>query len=469
MTCFNLKGDILSDYKTVASRISSIDECPLDLNKIAFGCIDRRICILNASNMKPNIIYLQALMNKIQNNVSALAWHPEKENLLAYGTIEGRVGIYDSSRSHHFPDILPPFSGKEIYSLVWCKLADETGKTKLALFALSADKFVYFYDTKDFSKSEAIPVPIKNPSTVSSNGIWLSIGRQTGEFLICELNEKFTKICEERVFDKYVCCLAWNPLNKNKLAVASAEKDIYIFDCSNIKVGLNLIGVLRGHLSGVTSLKWNHNLENLLCSSSVDGSVRVWDCSKLETISVRKFDCCIITAMFSPTDDNFIISGGQENGVQIYDYRNYHDSVEPATKPSKNHDKGIEWAEPFEKIILKAKRKNRIKREGDVNVEELTECLEEVDLNGLETNVVVSPPKEPKQYLNALTVMHLTTKELQRDCIKSITNLLNGDLEENLTKKLFSNDRNDVQEVLMKECKFFFWREVFWFLIIFLF
>lgn len=412
-------------------------------------------------------------MNKIQNNVSALAWHPEKENLLAFGTLEGRVGIYDTNKNQNVPVIMPPFTGKEIYSLVWCKLTDDSGKTKLALFALSADQFVYFYETKD-KKSQAVSIPIKNPSTISTNGTWLGVGRQNGDFVICELNEKFTRVCEERVFDKYVSCLAWNPLNKNKLAVASAEKDIYIFDCSNpsVTAGLNLIGVLKGHLAGITSLKWNHNLENYLVSSSIDGSVRVWDCSTLESISVRKFDCCIISAMFSPIDDNFIISGGLENGVQIYDFRNFHDVVEAQKKPSRNnHDKGIEWAAPFEKIILKSKRKNRIKKEGEVNVEELTDCLQEIQLNenGSEPNLV-SPPKEPKQYLNSLTVMHLTTKELQRDCIKSITNLLDGDSEaENLTKKLFSSDRNDVQEVLLKECEFFCVFFLILFLIFFVF
>lgn len=427
----------------------------MDLNKIAFGCYDKRICILNASNIKSNVINLRGLFNKIQNNVSALAWHPEKENLLAFGTLEGRVGIYDTNKNNSTPVIMPPFTGKEIYSLVWCKLSDDSGKSKLALFALSADQLVYFYETKD-NKSHAVSIPIKNPSTISTNGTWLGVGRQTGEFVICELNEKFTKVCEERVFDKYVCCMAWNPLNKNKLAVASAEKDIYVFDCSNvsIKAGLNLIGVLKGHSLGITCLKWNHNLENYLVSSGIDGSVRVWDCSTLESISVRQFDCCIFSAMFSPIDDNYIISGGLDNGVQFYDFRNFHDVVEAPLKS--RILKVIEWATPFEKIILKPKRKNRVKKEGEVNVEELTECLQEVQLDGGEPNIIALP-KEPRQYLNSLTVMHLTTKELQRDCIKSITNLLNSDLEEeNLTKKLFSNDRNDVQEVLMKECEFFF-------------
>lgn len=454
MYCVNLKGETLVNFHTIIFKISSIAECPLDLNKIAFGCPDKRILVLNASNLKSNSINLHPLMNKIQNNVSALAWHPENENLLAFGTVEGRVGIYDANKTQNVPTTLQPFTGKEIYSLLWCNLTDNLNKSKMALLAVSADQFVYIYDSKD-KKSPAITIPIKNASAVSTNGTLLAVGRQTGEFLICQLNEQFTKIWEERVFDKYVCCLAWNPFNKNKLAVASAEKDIYIFDCSEAKTGLNLIGVLKGHSSGITSLNWNHNLENLLVSSGVDGTVRVWDCSTLESISVRRFDCCMLSAMFSPIDDNFIMSGGSDNGFQIYDYRNFHDVLEePTTKLSKKKGKKvIEWAAQFEMTVLKSKRKNRTRKEGEINVEQLTECLQEVQLNGEGT----SQSKEPKPYLNSQTVMHLTTKEIQRDFIKTMTNLLNNDdsEEENLTKKLFSSDKNDVQEVLMKECKFF--------------
>ena len=37
-----------------------------------------------------------------------LAWHPEKENLLAYGTDDGRVGIYDILSNKYVQNTVKP-------------------------------------------------------------------------------------------------------------------------------------------------------------------------------------------------------------------------------------------------------------------------------------------------------------------------------------------------------------------------
>jgi hypothetical protein len=47
-----------------------------------------------------------------------LAWHPTKERLLAYGTSEGRVGIYDVSPGKQ-PILFRPFHHRSVYTLCW--------------------------------------------------------------------------------------------------------------------------------------------------------------------------------------------------------------------------------------------------------------------------------------------------------------------------------------------------------------
>lgn len=47
-----------------------------------------------------------------------LAWHPVMENILAFGTGEGRVGLLDLSGNRQ-PTLLRLYHRKCVYSLIW--------------------------------------------------------------------------------------------------------------------------------------------------------------------------------------------------------------------------------------------------------------------------------------------------------------------------------------------------------------
>ena len=51
--------------------------------------------------------------------VMALAWHPSRDGLLAFGTGEGRVGVYDISNPGKQPIILKQQHRRSVYSLSW--------------------------------------------------------------------------------------------------------------------------------------------------------------------------------------------------------------------------------------------------------------------------------------------------------------------------------------------------------------
>lgn len=61
----------------------------------------------------------------------SLAWHPIKDGLLAYGTSEGRIGVFDTN-SNKDPSVFKPSSPKPIYNLTWgpCFQSNNTDSSK---------------------------------------------------------------------------------------------------------------------------------------------------------------------------------------------------------------------------------------------------------------------------------------------------------------------------------------------------
>lgn len=111
---------------------------------------NRRIHILSLSTLTPNNIQISAFVNRVQSKVLYLAWHPHNENLLAYSTDEGRVAIYDVSKSSNMPVIMKPFTGKSVYQLSWAQIGNETDDSKrMVLFACSNNRLVYFPESGD--------------------------------------------------------------------------------------------------------------------------------------------------------------------------------------------------------------------------------------------------------------------------------------------------------------------------------
>lgn len=78
----------------------------------------------------------------MQAKVLCLAWHPEHENLLAFSTEEGRVGIYDVNKTSNVPNIVKPFTSAPIYQITWAKMRMGTPPTDAEAGAEAGDKAV---------------------------------------------------------------------------------------------------------------------------------------------------------------------------------------------------------------------------------------------------------------------------------------------------------------------------------------
>lgn len=120
-------------------------------------------------------------MNKIHSAILCLSWHPKMENLLAFSTREGRIGLLDTNHSNNVPIIFRSFSSKEVYSIAWANFNNTS-----MLLACDSNCFVY-YPEKGSSKFEPTEVPDLNKATsIFVHGEYLFIGTGNGNVLVCK-------------------------------------------------------------------------------------------------------------------------------------------------------------------------------------------------------------------------------------------------------------------------------------------
>lgn len=62
--------------------------------RVAVAGNNKRIGLVDTLTINKANVGIQWLTSKIQSKVLALAWHPTKENVLSYSTVEGRVSCH---------------------------------------------------------------------------------------------------------------------------------------------------------------------------------------------------------------------------------------------------------------------------------------------------------------------------------------------------------------------------------------
>lgn len=86
---------------------------------IAIGAGDGQIRVWKMASTKATFD-VNVIWQKLNSaKVTALAWHPDKDNLLAFGTDEGRVGTVDAFAQRSIPNFYDSKHKGTVYSLCW--------------------------------------------------------------------------------------------------------------------------------------------------------------------------------------------------------------------------------------------------------------------------------------------------------------------------------------------------------------
>lgn len=271
------------------------------------------------------------------------------------------------------------------------------------------------------------------------------------------------------------------------MAVATNDNQIVLFEatlCTGDDVTkFCRMGELVGHQSGITSVTWSNTSEHRLVSSSFDNTIRVWDARTMACIAWHENENKMFCALFMPsgewskfhpnqhpitffhmfsiniyTDENYILCSGQSETLHIFDVRkrSIAEIGQFNGKKKKKQSNDIQWAVLHQNDVakLRSQEKNKLRK-----LEKKLASVECTAENAAAATTV-TPNVTAAIQLNYTTVLYLTNKELNKEPMKHLEKLLEGPSasEGNTTKefhhgKLFGT-RDDVQDLLTKECKF---------------
>lgn len=318
-------------------------------------------------------------MNKIHSCVLCLAWHPEKDNLLAFSTREGRIGVLDVNKSSNVPTILSTFSSQEVYSIAWAKLKTIDGEV-MVLIACNSKKLVY-YNQKDQWKMTTVE-HLKSSASVAVSGNILAVGFGNGDLQIVDIANNFRVVTTKKVSRKYIGMMSWH----NEMLAVSSESGITLIkqvDCASDFPDERLLK-LQGHKGRVFSVRFNRS-GSLLVSCCVSGYVKVWDLETLSAVSSFSIDTSAYSSIFLPSNEDFIVCGGQDSTVLTEEWRKHpaeQEAEEVVVK--KKHNKNIQWAAPTEVItILKnsqRRHKKKVVKSVDDSMSELSSEIVKMNL-----------------------------------------------------------------------------------------
>ncbi|KAI4503668.1 hypothetical protein M0802_001071 [Mischocyttarus mexicanus] len=352
IVCCNIKEDcneIEYDIPSQGGYVYCLTSCPVETSRIAFGVGDAMLRIWNLSEQHTNIIDITVLWQKIKGSIRSVAWHPTNENLIAFGTSEGRIGVFDTN-GNKSPILYRQYYKKVVYTLQWGPCP---GTENYALYSCGEGDLIYY--SPDNLTQEPTVLIKKRCTEFSWNQDFscLAVGFQNGSIRFYNRNFKeygySMSIVNTSVFglkwhpDSTATDLTFSPL-RNYLAVTYDESAITILDLSDLIEKSDEINVstepvveirdteipsstivgkvfatLNGHSKKIVNCAWSPHLSGYLVSCSYDYRAQVWNVERQELIATFLDHCgYIYCCMWSPIDPDVILTGSADLTLRLW-------------------------------------------------------------------------------------------------------------------------------------------------------
>ncbi|KAG2456186.1 gem-associated protein 5 isoform X1 [Polypterus senegalus] len=361
---------------------------PLDTGSLAVGVGDNMIRTWNTLTIQ-NRYDTKIFWQGIKSKVTALAWHPLKENWLAFGTDDGKVGIFDTY-SNKPPQISASYHRKTIYTLAWgppvppLSFGGEREKQSLTLYSCAGEGTIFQHnawklteEATDIDKVIRETNGIKHKLQAHSDLNWkpdgkiLAVGNEDGSIEIFQALD-LKLLCSIQQHHKIINALCWHHGHASQedasylLASGSNNAIIYVHNLKNLIVSppdtpitmMESYRTLTGHTAKITGLAWSPHHDGRLVSVCYDGTAQLWDVMKDEPLcNYRGHKGRLLCVQWSPVDPDVIWTGGDDFTVQEWCV-----SKQEHLKPPKGK-KGIELEK---KRASQAKPKARKKKKTSV-------------------------------------------------------------------------------------------------------
>ncbi|XP_033216960.1 gem-associated protein 5 [Belonocnema kinseyi] len=468
--------DLLEDRATIEYRIPTqggfvycLAACPLDTTQIAFGAGDAMLRLWNLSEPHESLFEIATLWQKIMGKVRAMSWHPEKENLLAFGTGEGRIGVYDTNATRP-PLLYRQYHRNVVYSLHW----GPAPNIKLyALYSCADGELVFYNPEKSDEEPKSV---IKKECTEFSwkpDYSYMAVGFEHGKISFFDRNLKELEGSIYNPLRTAVHCLVWHPEStatdlsmsplQNYLAVAFNSAVITVFDICDLKSNpeakengevvpdfsnqeakepaaafYRTVATLSGHSERVVSLAWSPHQSGYLVSGSYDNTVQIWKVESQELLGTftghsGPVFCC----MWSPLDPDFIITGSADFTVKIWKLSD-HEAVMPT----------------ISKKVRTKKKKHQIEKSSKAEGEEEATAALKVKQSDSQNSIHEKKTATKKDLKKKITTFPVYNKTLNNKTaiLSSVRTLLKSIKSENDPEMEEVKDNDEEKDITEEEC-----------------
>nr|XP_027207824.1 glutamate-rich WD repeat-containing protein 1-like [Penaeus vannamei] len=116
--------------------------------------------------------------------------------------------------------------------------------------------------------------------------------------------------------------IQWSPNEPQVFASCSVDRSIRIWDCRANPSKACMISVANAHESDVNVIHWNRN-EPFIVSGGDDGKVQVWDLRQIQNSSpvavLKHHEAPVTTVEWHPSDASVLATGGEDHQILQWD------------------------------------------------------------------------------------------------------------------------------------------------------
>ncbi|XP_060746757.1 gem-associated protein 5 isoform X2 [Tachysurus vachellii] len=332
---------------TMGGFIYSLSFSPVATGCVALGVGDNMIRVWNTLSIQ-NLYETRTFWQGIKSKVTALAWHPVKEGSLAFGTDDGKVGIYEVY-SNKPPQISSTYHRRTVYSLAWGPpvppLSFGAGdKPDYTLYSCAGEGVIFQHDPRKLSdEASNIDKLIRDSNDIKHklsphtdlswkpDGKVLAVGNEDGSIDVYKA-PSLKLVCTIQQHHKIINTLCWHHQHSTTqpelhclLASGSSNANVYIHDLRSAietpsespALLTEAFRSLSGHTNKITSLAWSPHHHAHLVTVSYDGTAQVWDVLKQEPVcNYRGHHGRVLCVQWSPVNPDLIWTGADDFTVQ---------------------------------------------------------------------------------------------------------------------------------------------------------
>ncbi|KAM4748780.1 gem-associated protein 5 [Rhinophrynus dorsalis] len=392
--CWDLVSlSCLWSLSSLGGFVYSLAFSPVAIGCLAVGVGDSMIRVWNTLSVV-SAYDVKTLWQGIRSKVTALCWHPTKEGSLAFGTDDGKVGIFEVY-SNKPPQISSTYHKKTVYALSWgpplppVSFGAEGDRPPFTLYSCGGEGVIYQHnpwkltaEANDINKLIRDTNNIKHKLPTHTEMNWrsdlqhLAIGNEDGTIEVFRAPH-LQLICTIQQHHKLVNALRWHHNHSQDaslnflLASGSNNATIYVH---NLKAALDNSSdipltitepfrTLSGHTAKITSLSWSPHHDARLVSASYDGTSQVWDVLAEEPLSnYRGHNGRLLCVQWSPVEPDQVWSGADD-----FCLHNWSISKQEHSRPPK----GKKASDLEKKRSLQPKIKPKKKKKPDVAKQEM--------------------------------------------------------------------------------------------------